>query len=121
MVDFIELEELIKEKNKEYENKVDEYKNVILDAVKKKNEAKRQYALKYLELRAEQDGKKKFTEEEAKQRAYLETYDYQMEAEIAKVLADTLYEKIEQIKYEIDSLRSILSAYKETYERVTVI
>jgi len=64
---------------------------------------------------------KRLTEEEARQRAYLETYDYQVEADIAKVTADTLYEKIEQIKYEIDSLRSILSAYKETYERVTVL
>jgi len=121
MIDFVELEKKLLEKNQEYENIVDEYKTAVINAIEKRNEAKRQYALKYLELRAEQDGKKKLTEEEARQRAYLETYDYQVEADIAKVTADTLYEKIEQIKYEIDSLRSILSAYKETYERVTVL
>ncbi|MGB4644537.1 MAG: hypothetical protein WBH76_01400 [Dictyoglomaceae bacterium] len=123
MVDFVELEKQLLEKNQEYENIVDEYKTAVISAIEKRNEAKKQYALKYLELRAEQDGngKKKLTEEEARQRAYLETYDYQVEADIAKVTADTLYEKLEQIKYEIDSLRSILSAYKETYERVTVL
>jgi len=120
MVDFEELERLLREKNHEYEMKVDEYKNAAVEAVKKRNEAKRQYAIKFLELRAEKEGQKRLTEEDAKQRAFLETYDYQLEADIAKVLADTLYEKIEQLKYEIDSLRSILSAYKETYERVTI-
>jgi len=47
----------------------------------------------------------------------LDTYELHAESEIAKALVDALYERIEQLKYEIDSLRSILSAYKETYER----
>ena len=119
MIDFVELENKLLEKNREYEELVDEYKDKLLEAVQKRNEAKKQYAIVYLEIKAggTEDAKKKITEEKAKQKAFLETYELQAEAEIAKALVDALYERIEQLKYEIDSLRSILSAYKETYER----
>lgn len=118
MIDFVELENQLLEKNREYEELVDIYKEQLLESVRKRNEAKKQFAVRYLEIKGNgQDKIKKITEEEAKQRAFLDTYELHAESEIAKALVDALYERIEQLKYEIDSLRSILSAYKETYER----
>ncbi|HOQ51877.1 MAG TPA: hypothetical protein PK233_08625 [Candidatus Atribacteria bacterium] len=119
MVDFVELENLLMEKNREYEELVDKYKEQLIKVATLKNEAKKKYAIAFLKYRAEgENGKKKNTEEEAKQLAILDSFEESMKSDIEKALADGMAEKIEQLKMEIDSLRSILSAYKQTYERV---
>ena len=121
MIDFVELENLLMEKNREYEELVDKYKEQLIKVAGLKNEAKKKYAISFLKYRAEgENGKKKNTEEEAKQLAILESFEENLKADIEKALADGMREKIEQLKMEIDSLRSILSAYKQTYERVTI-
>jgi len=45
MIDFVELENKLLEKNREYEELVDEYKDKLLEAVQKRNETKKQYAM----------------------------------------------------------------------------
>ncbi|MDW7998454.1 MAG: hypothetical protein RMI30_03255 [Thermodesulfovibrio sp.] len=117
MMDFVEIENKIIEKNMELEDLVLKYREELLKYVELKCQYKLEYAKAYLKNKISDNPFSKVTEEQAAQKTLIDTYSLYLQVEVSKAIVDAIYEKIQQVRLEIDSLRSILSAYKETYER----
>ena len=91
------------------------YSRQYMTYIEKYNQYKLEYAKSYLKNKAEM-GKATINEIDAK--TTIETAKYKLDADISEGLLKATKEKIEAIKIEIDTLRSILSFQKSELDRV---
>lgn len=91
------------------------YSKQYMEYIERYNQYKLEYAKSYLKNKA---GMGKATINEIDAKTTIETAEYKMNADIAEGLLKATKEKIEAIKIEIDTLRSILSFQKSELDRV---
>lgn len=111
----IELMDKLESLRAELSSANEEYKALYLEYIEKYNTYKVEYAKKYLLNKTEMG---KATVNELESKTILDTQKEKLEADIAEAMLKTCRERIDSLKIEIDTVRSMLSYLKSEYERV---
>ena len=92
----------------------EEYRRAYEVYIKKLNEYKLEYAKQYLLNKANMG---KATVNEIESKTHIDVQKFKLDADIAEGMVKAAKEKLDAIKIEIDTVRSMLSYLKSEYER----